>query len=174
MTGGGPGGTTRLYSILAYEKAIGSLHTGRARHGLSVAPVLAMFILLLARFMRHDIARPRRTQASDRASGGSWVARWTLFDLIFLPFMAAGGRSVWRGSARVSAGPTRPARPSARESGWPATAATAAGGLRIVPVLLDYYHFVQDDIADQQFQIDLLAEPRDAGTVPLAVIDTPY
>ena len=41
MTGGGPGGATRLYSILAYEKAIGSLQYGPgATIALSVAPLM--------------------------------------------------------------------------------------------------------------------------------------
>jgi multiple sugar transport system permease protein len=55
MTGGGPGGATRLYSILAYEKAIGSLQYGPGSAiALSVAPLMAILIALLARFMRRD------------------------------------------------------------------------------------------------------------------------
>ncbi|MEP7189649.1 MAG: sugar ABC transporter permease, partial [Roseiflexaceae bacterium] len=50
MTGGGPGGATRLYSILAYEKAIVGLRFGPgAATAFSLAPVLALFILVLAR-----------------------------------------------------------------------------------------------------------------------------
>ena len=37
MTGGGPGGATRVYSILAYEKAIVRFNTGRARPSPSVS-----------------------------------------------------------------------------------------------------------------------------------------
>jgi multiple sugar transport system permease protein len=60
MTGGGPSGATRLYSILAYEKAIGSLQYGPGSAiALSVAPLMALLIWLLARFMRQD----------DRAEG---------------------------------------------------------------------------------------------------------
>src|SRR6185295_6276406 len=48
MTGGGPGGATRLYSILAYERAIVGLRFGPgAAVAFSMAPVLAIFILLL-------------------------------------------------------------------------------------------------------------------------------
>jgi multiple sugar transport system permease protein len=55
MTGGGPGGATKLYSILAYEKAIASLQYGPGTAiALSVAPLMAILIALLARFMRHD------------------------------------------------------------------------------------------------------------------------
>ena len=42
MTGGGPSGATRLYSILAYEKAIGSLQYGPGiAIAFSVAPLMA-------------------------------------------------------------------------------------------------------------------------------------
>jgi multiple sugar transport system permease protein len=55
MTGGGPGGATRLYSILAYEKAIVGLRFGPgAAVAFSMAPVLAIFIAMLARFMLRD------------------------------------------------------------------------------------------------------------------------
>ena len=58
MTGGGPGGATRLYSILAYEKAIAGLRFGPgAAVAFSMAPVLAIFIALLARFMLQDPAQ---------------------------------------------------------------------------------------------------------------------
>src|ERR671932_1308389 len=52
LTGGGPGGTTRVYPILAYEYAIGAL---RFSQGVSVAlqnaPVLFLLILILGRYM---------------------------------------------------------------------------------------------------------------------------
>ncbi|HMO56783.1 MAG TPA: ABC transporter permease subunit [Roseiflexaceae bacterium] len=55
MTGGGPGGATRLYSILAYEWAILGLRFGPgAAVALSTAPILVIFIALLARFMLRD------------------------------------------------------------------------------------------------------------------------
>jgi multiple sugar transport system permease protein len=73
MTGGGPAGATKLYSILAYEKAIGSLQYGPGiAIALSVAPLMAILIWMLARFMRHDdrnqrVDRGRRL--GDRVSG---------------------------------------------------------------------------------------------------------
>ena len=55
MTGGGPGGATRVYSILAWEKAIRSLQFGPGTAiALSSAPLMAVLIWLLARFMRQD------------------------------------------------------------------------------------------------------------------------
>src|SRR5689334_23017125 len=87
MTGGGPGGATRLYSILAYEKAIVGLRFGPgAATAFSMAPVLAIFILLLARLMRHDAAGRTDETRMDRAFG--WVGRGmsVVLDLIFWPF----------------------------------------------------------------------------------------
>src|SRR5690606_902984 len=55
MTNGGPSGATKLYSILAYEKAIGSLQYGPGSAiALSVAPLMAILIALLAKFLRQD------------------------------------------------------------------------------------------------------------------------
>jgi multiple sugar transport system permease protein len=72
MTAGGPSGATKLYSILAYEKAIGSLQYGPGiAIAFSVAPLMAVLIWLLARFMRHD----------DKRDGGINV----LLDLVFWP-----------------------------------------------------------------------------------------
>ncbi len=69
MTGGGPAGETRVYSILAYERALLQNRFGPgAAVSLATAPFLAIVILLLARFMRHgvDTAQPKET-AIDRA-----------------------------------------------------------------------------------------------------------
>jgi multiple sugar transport system permease protein len=87
MTGGGPGGATRLYSILAYEKAIIGLRFGPgAAVALSMAPVLALFILVLARFMRHDDHSVRENDtAVDRAF--AWLGKGfaALFNLLMWP-----------------------------------------------------------------------------------------
>ena len=89
MTGGGPSGATRLYSILAYEKAIGSLQYGPGSAiALSVAPLMAFLIYLLAKFMRHD-----DRQASDQKKGlnlgiGKFFGRLfsLVLDIFFWPF----------------------------------------------------------------------------------------
>lgn len=87
MTGGGPGGATRLYSILAYEKAITGLRFGPgAAVALSMAPVLALFILVLARFMRRDEnAVQSNNTGVDRAFGAFGRAMGGLFSLVFWP-----------------------------------------------------------------------------------------
>jgi multiple sugar transport system permease protein len=55
MTGGGPGGATRMFSILSYEYALGSF---RYSMGVSVAmaivPALLVLIVVLGRYMRVD------------------------------------------------------------------------------------------------------------------------
>jgi multiple sugar transport system permease protein len=93
MTGGGPSGATKLYSILAYEKAIGSLQYGPGvAIAFSVAPLMAVLIWLLAKFMRRDEGRAtaaRKPSISDHLLKlGAWVLNLVL-DLLFLPFQLA-------------------------------------------------------------------------------------
>jgi multiple sugar transport system permease protein len=94
MTGGGPGGATRLYSILAYERAIIGLRFGPgAAVALSMAPLLALVILLLARFMRHDAAARANDTRVDRLF--AWIGRWIVPALgtVLILFLA------WTGTA---------------------------------------------------------------------------
>src|ERR1700716_1456163 len=59
LTGGGPGGATRLYAILAYEYAIQALRTSAGvAVAMTVAPFLFLLILVLGRYMmrREDLA----------------------------------------------------------------------------------------------------------------------
>jgi len=89
MTGGGPSGATRLYSILAYEKAIGSLQYGPGSAiALSVAPLMAFLIYLLAKYMRHDersagVEKKRFDLGIGRLFG--WLFSLVM-DIIFWPF----------------------------------------------------------------------------------------
>ncbi|HWQ13832.1 MAG TPA: ABC transporter permease subunit [Roseiflexaceae bacterium] len=106
MTGGGPGGATRLYSILAYEKAIVALRYGPgAAVAFSMAPVLAIFIALLARFMLRDQAAVRADEGRlDRALDWVGKAVTALLDVLLWPLkllsraFAALGRTL--GAAR--------------------------------------------------------------------------
>jgi multiple sugar transport system permease protein len=79
LTGGGPGGTTRVYPILAYEYAIQAL---RFSAGVSVAlqnaPVLFLLILILGRFMT------RQSETVSGSSGDSAV--WRAIMLVLWPF----------------------------------------------------------------------------------------
>ncbi|GAB4111386.1 MAG: ABC transporter permease subunit [Roseiflexaceae bacterium] len=108
MTGGGPGGATRLYSILAYEKAIVGLRFGPgAAVAFSMAPVLAIFIAILARFMLRDQSavrseRPSRMEAIT-APLGALFGR--LLDLALLPVAL-----LTRGFERIAALVSRASR----------------------------------------------------------------
>ena len=93
MTGGGPSGATRLYSILAYEKAVGSLQYGPGSAiALSVAPLMAVIIWLLGKFMRQD---DRKARVSRKENFGDAVLSLAvrafdrLMDWVFLPFELA-------------------------------------------------------------------------------------
>jgi multiple sugar transport system permease protein len=89
MTGGGPSGATRLYSILAYEKAIGSLQYGPGSAiALSVAPLMAFLIYLLSKYMRHDeraagVQKKGIGHSIGKFFGGIFSA---LLDVLFWPF----------------------------------------------------------------------------------------
>jgi len=79
LTGGGPGGATRVYPILAYEYAIGAL---RFSQGVAVAlqsaPVLFVMILILGRYM----TRPADGVGAPAEDGRFWrgvsVLAWPL------------------------------------------------------------------------------------------------
>ena len=88
MTGGGPGGATRMYSILAYEQAIIGLRFGPGiATAFSMAPFMAVLIFFLARFMQQDSGRSQ-TQPGPlgRLFGNIGRGIGTLLGLIFLPF----------------------------------------------------------------------------------------
>lgn len=90
MTGGGPGGATRVYSILAYEKAVRALQFGPGvAIAFSVAPLMAFLIFLLSRFMRQDDSHASVLESEsivDKIVNVGGIALGYLFDLIFLPF----------------------------------------------------------------------------------------
>lgn len=89
MTGGGPGGATRLFSILAYEKAITGLRFGPGvATALSVAPFMALIIFVLAKVMQPESRTytNKRESWADRILGGFGRLLVGLLDLAFWPF----------------------------------------------------------------------------------------
>jgi multiple sugar transport system permease protein len=79
LTGGGPGGATRVYAILAYEYAIQALRTSAGvAVAMTVAPFLFILILFLGRYMmrREDLAH-----ASDEEG-----PVWRFAMLVLWPF----------------------------------------------------------------------------------------
>jgi multiple sugar transport system permease protein len=93
MTGGGPGGATRVYSILAYEKAVRAIQFGPgAAIAFSVAPLMAFLIFLLSRFMRQDDSHASVVQDVsyvDKIVNVGGIVLGYFFDLVFLPFELA-------------------------------------------------------------------------------------
>ena len=100
MTGGGPAGATKLYSILAYEKAIGSLQYGPGiAIAFSVAPLMAVLIWLLAHFLRQDDKRDdslgRAPRFGDRLIGWGGSALGLVIDVLFWPVQIAFAGLLW-------------------------------------------------------------------------------
>ncbi|MBC7810516.1 MAG: ABC transporter permease subunit [Burkholderiales bacterium] len=89
MTGGGPGGATRVFSILAYEKAILGLRFGPGTAtAFSMAPIMAVFIFVLARIMRPDqqSGGVQKVSRLERVLDGIGSGLGIVLDVIFLPF----------------------------------------------------------------------------------------
>jgi multiple sugar transport system permease protein len=173
MTGGGPGGTTRLYSILAYERAIHALRFGPgAAVALSMAPVLAIFILLLARFMRRDLTARENETGVDRAFGWVGNAIGRLFEIIAWPFMALA-----EGVSRLGAMLTRGTKRSQRERGG-----VVLRLLMLLPlvafVLFPFYWIIitsfKTDLQIQQFRSIYWPEPWTIEQYNKLLFQTPY
>jgi len=79
LTGGGPGGATRVYAILAYEYAIQALRTSAGvAVAMTVAPFLFILILFLGRYM---MRREDQAHASDEEG-----PVWRFAMLVLWPF----------------------------------------------------------------------------------------
>ena len=169
MTGGGPGGATRLYSILAYEKAIIGLRFGPgAATALSMAPLLAIVILLLARFMRRDPASRADDTRVDRAF--DWVGRGlaALLELVFLPieWLARGLAALLGAIGRALRPGRRANQPLLRRSAR-ARLGVIARSLAMLPllvfVLFPFYWIIitsfKTDLQIQQYSSLFWPEP---------------
>lgn len=117
MTGGGPGGDTRLYSILSYERALLQNRFGPgAAVSLATAPFLAIFILLLARFMRQGVDKSAQETPADRAFAYvgraiNWVMSLAMMPIDWISFVVERisktfsfvlARRVHKGSSRTT------------------------------------------------------------------------
>ncbi len=88
LTNGGPGNLTKVYSIMAYEKAIRSLQFGPGTAvAFSLTPVLAFFILLLSRYMRRDVAATMEVTWQDRVIDGIGASSDSIGSIIAYPFV---------------------------------------------------------------------------------------
>ena len=119
MTGGGPGGATRVYSVLAYEKAIIGLRFGPGiATAFSMAPLMTIFIFFLSRFMLGSPdAKPGKVKRRNVL--GVWLGRGVgaLLDLIFWPFekLEAGLGGLFKGLRRALRGTDTPLKRAERE-----------------------------------------------------------
>jgi multiple sugar transport system permease protein len=179
MTGGGPGGITRLYSILAYEKAIVGLNVGPGSAvAFSVAPVLAIFILLLARFMRQGVERVENDTVVDRAVGAVGKGLSWLFDILLWPFIALARAIVvaWNGAIKAVRG-NRPLALAGRER-----LSTVVNSLLMLPllvfVLFPFYWIVitafKTDLQIQRFESVFWPSPWTIGQFQSLISGTDY
>lgn len=85
LTGGGPGGSTRLFSILAYEYAIAGLRfSAGVAVAMSVVPALLILIIVLGRVMQGA-----ETGMGDEPRPGVLATTWTVMTWPFRTVIGA-------------------------------------------------------------------------------------
>jgi multiple sugar transport system permease protein len=77
LTGGGPGGATRVFSILAYEIFNERRYSLATAVAMAVVPILLVLIVILGRYMRGD---PSRLQAKETIV--SKISGWAVLALV--------------------------------------------------------------------------------------------
>ncbi|MEJ7838395.1 MAG: ABC transporter permease subunit, partial [Thermomicrobiales bacterium] len=89
MTGGGPGGATRLFSILSYEYAISSLrYSAGVAVAMSIVPALLVLIIILGKVMQSDTDQPKAKTGPLAAIGE--VLGWPFAKLAQLGVIIVG------------------------------------------------------------------------------------
>ena len=182
MTGGGPGGATRVFSILAYEKAIVGLRFGPGiATAFSMAPFMALLIFVLARLMRPD----QRVNDDGRESRMDIVLGWAgrglgiLLDWVFLPLEWISDLGGWafRTIVRLfsSTGEVRLKRAQRERHRYEQSdgAAVTDAAVCSVPILLDCDYVIQVHHPDSTGGKYLLADPLDTGAVPVFTVRYP-
>jgi multiple sugar transport system permease protein len=93
LTGGGPGGATRVFSILAYEVFNERRYSLATAVAMAIVPALLVLIVILGRYMRGD---PSRLEAkeSNLARFGGWVLM-ALITVISLAMLVNMVRPLW-------------------------------------------------------------------------------
>lgn len=77
LTGGGPGGATRVFSILAYELFNERRYSLATAVAMAIVPALLVLIVILGRYMRGD---PSRLEAKETTAAR--IVNWVLIALI--------------------------------------------------------------------------------------------
>ena len=180
LTGGGPGGATRIYTILAYEYAVSGLRYGAGiAVAMTTAPFLFLLILFLGRYMmqRGDVGRReeddgrRLADRDGRALAGpaarcaaSLVVFWAVNDAVETVLGAAVATRSGRRARRrcCAAGASRAGRRT-----HPVRAARGDPALRAAAVLLHLRHGVQDASSRSSRSRACSGRALDAGQLPL-------
>jgi multiple sugar transport system permease protein len=134
LTGGGPGGATRIYTILAYEYAVTGLRYGSGiAVAMTTAPFLFFLILVLGRYMmnRSDVAH---TSDDDGPAWRvlmtiGWPIRLLLRGLVGAFWLVNGIAEQVAGAAAAAVGP------AAGSSIIPRAARRSIGGTLVYVVL---------------------------------------
>ncbi|MBV9354934.1 MAG: ABC transporter permease subunit, partial [Chloroflexi bacterium] len=83
LTGGGPGGATRVYAILAYEYAINSLRfSAGVAVAMSTAPFLFLLILILSRYMMRRDDSPQAAEKDNAFWRALMMVAWPIRMLV--------------------------------------------------------------------------------------------
>ncbi|MEO8607312.1 MAG: ABC transporter permease subunit [Chloroflexota bacterium] len=182
MTGGGPGGATRVFSILAYEKAIIGLRFGPGiATAFSMAPIMAVVIFLLARVMRPDQSHKNAKRESYMDRSLSYVGRGlsSILDVIFIPmeWIELGFAKLGKSIMPVNQYQEPRLRMSQRKR-----INTGVRMLLLIPVLIFvlfpfYWIFVtsfKTDLQIQRFTSIYLPSPWTLGQYKSLLFDTPF
>jgi multiple sugar transport system permease protein len=87
LTGGGPAGTTRVYSVLTYQYGMIGLRFGPAAAiALTMTPILAFLILLLSGYMRRDVGTDVEDTWQTRFLGFIGKIFGVIITIVLLPF----------------------------------------------------------------------------------------
>ncbi|MBN8638230.1 MAG: ABC transporter permease subunit, partial [Anaerolineae bacterium] len=182
MTGGGPGGATRMFSILAYEKAIVGLRFGPGvATALSMAPFMAALIFVLARVMRpsEQVQVREKVTVFDRI--GEWGNRFVglVLDLVLLPlqWLEQGVSALMR----LLAPPKPDGQPRLRRSQWEVFGVSTRL-LMLIPVFIFvlfpfYWIFVtsfKTDLQIQRFTSIYVPDPWTFEQYRSLLSDTPF
>ncbi len=166
LTQGGPGNITKVYSILAYEKAMRALQFGPGTAvAFSLVPVLLFFIMLLSRFMRRDAGSGDEiTTWQDRFIDGIGKMITAIFSLIALPFQLIG--RAW--SALFPSSGNSPS--SIKRQRQLATIGRNIGlalllSFILFPFYWIHYHCIQERSSDRSTHRHLLAQSLDARAI---------
>jgi multiple sugar transport system permease protein len=142
LTGGGPGGATRVYSIMAYQLAIRGLRFGPGTAvAFSLTPILIVLILLLARYMRQGVDESESAKITwqDRVIDGVGVMIRLVLQVVALPFVFIG----WVfGKMKNALGISSVTTSQKRNRRWGAVARGIAMTILLVLILFPFFWII--------------------------------